>query len=175
MNMIQSHSARLFLTALGSCALLVAVFLLASGPAIILRQFGSADLGDIDFRIVQRRTSPNDALVCKADFCSATADFAAPDFELGADSLFTLFRHAIDDEPRLERVDTNVAEQTLRYVQRSRWMGFPDTINVKIFPLPGGRSTIALYSRSQLGKGDFGVNRTRLTRWINLLTIAAQK
>ena len=35
---------------------------------------------------------------------------------------------------------------------------------------PGqGRSTIALYSRSQLGKSDLGVNRARIERWLEQL------
>jgi uncharacterized protein (DUF1499 family) len=37
---------------------------------------------------------------------------------------------------------------------------------VRFFDRPGGRSTLALYSRSQLGHGDMGVNRARIERWL---------
>ena len=56
-----------------------------------------------------------------------------------------------------------------RYIQRSRWLRLPDTIAVRYFPRGEGQSTIALYSRSQLGQGDFGVNRARIARWLDRL------
>ena len=154
--------------------LLAAVFALAGGPAIVWQQLGAADLGQVDFATLQRRTTPNDALACRKDFCAASADFAPPEFDVPAEELYRLFQAAIAHEPRLERVGADEKERTLRYVQRSRWMGFPDTITVKINPLADGRSTVSLYSRSQLGKGDFGVNRARLESWIALLQVTAQ-
>ena len=54
-------------------------------------------------------------------------------------------------------------------------MGFPDTINVKVMPVPDGGSTVLLYSRSKLGHSDMGVNRARLERWIGLIEEAAEK
>ena len=67
------------------------------------------------------------------------------------------FGKAIGSEARLSQVEADDATLTDRYVQRSRLMRFPDTIVVRFFDRPGGRSTIALYSRSQLGEGDMGV------------------
>jgi hypothetical protein len=49
------------------------------------------------------------------------------------------------------------------FLQRTRVMRFPDTIDVEVFPSPGG-STIAIYSRSLIGRRDFGVNRARVAR-----------
>ena len=56
-----------------------------------------------------------------------------------------------------------IAAEPHRYVQRSALMGFPDTIVVRFFDRAGGRSTLALYSRSQLGHVDMGVNRAHRT------------
>jgi len=39
--------------------------------------------------------------------------------------------------------------------------------------LPDGGSTVLIYSRSQLGRGDLGVNRARIERWIGLISNAA--
>ena len=149
--------------------LLAAVFVAANGPSIVWRQLDAGDLGEVDFATLQRRTAPNDALACRMDLCAASADLEAPEFKVPADALYRLLQTAIAREPRLERVGADDKHGTLRYVQRSRWMGFPDTINVKINPLENGRSTVLLYSRSQWGKGDFGVNRARLERWIAML------
>jgi uncharacterized protein (DUF1499 family) len=68
----------------------------------------------------------------------------------------------------------DAAQGTLRYVQRSRVLRFPDTINVKVAALPGGGSTVLIYSRSQLGRSDLGVNRARIERWIGLIVAAAR-
>jgi uncharacterized protein (DUF1499 family) len=45
-------------------------------------------------------------------------------------------------------------------------MRFPDTIDVLIIGCGEGRSTLALYSRSQIGRSDLGINRARLERWL---------
>jgi uncharacterized protein (DUF1499 family) len=72
----------------------------------------------------------------------------------------------IASEPRVSVAEANEATLTDRYVQRSERLGFPDTIVVRFLDRMEGRSTLALYSRSRLGKGDFGVNRARIVRWL---------
>ena len=52
-----------------------------------------------------------------------------------------------------------------RYVQRSATMSFPDTINVRFIALSDSTSTLAIYSRSQLGHSDIGVNLARIRLW----------
>jgi len=75
----------------------------------------------------------------------------------------------IASEPRITLVHRDNAALTERYVQRSALLGFPDTIIVRYLGLPDGRSTLALYSRSQLGRSDLGVNEARLKRWLEKL------
>jgi len=72
-------------------------------------------------------------------------------------------------------VAADAAQGTLRFVQRSRLMGFPDTINVKVVPVADGGSAVLIYSRSQLGKEDMGVNLARVKRWVDLIVTAARK
>jgi uncharacterized protein (DUF1499 family) len=40
---------------------------------------------------------------------------------------------------------------------------------VQFFDSANGHATLAVYSRSQLGKGDLGVNLARIKRWLALL------
>jgi uncharacterized protein (DUF1499 family) len=54
-------------------------------------------------------------------------------------------------------------------VQRSAFFRFPDTITLQVFPLPDGTSTLAIYSQSNYGYGDFGVNKDRVHSWIGLI------
>ena len=48
-------------------------------------------------------------------------------------------------------------------------MRFPDTVDVEVFPAGENQSTLAIYSRSLIGRKDFGVNRARITRWLAAL------
>jgi uncharacterized protein (DUF1499 family) len=141
------------------------------GPERVWALFGPADLGPVTFETLQRRATPNDALACPPRLCQAKADVTSPAFSVTANDLRLAFARAITDEPRLVRLDSNDAALTERYVQRSRLMRYPDTIVVRFIDLPDGRSTIALYSRSQLGKGDMGVNLARIHRWLAVLEV----
>jgi len=66
-------------------------------------------------------------------------------------------------------VHTNDTALTERYVQRSALLGFSDTVVLRYIEQPEGRSTLAMYSRSQLGRSDLGVNKARLERWLGKL------
>ena len=143
----------------------LAGFLIA-GPARVWSLFGPADLGPITFETLQRRSTPNDALACPLDVCMTKVDIVPPVYTVGAADLALAFDKAIASEPRLTLAATSDQGASRRYIQRSRLLGFPDTIVVRFFERAGGHSTLALYSRSQLGKGDLGVNRARIKRWL---------
>lgn len=146
----------------------VATFFLV-GPERVWSLCGPADLGPVSFESLQRRATPNDALACPPDICRAQSDLLPPVFAFGAVELSRAFDKAIASEPRLTLVETTDQGASRRYIQRSRLMGFPDTVVIRFFERPDGRSTLALYSRSQLGKGDLGVNRARIERWLEKL------
>lgn len=154
---------------LGVVAAIVIAFLAAffiAGPERVWALFGPADLGPVDFETLKRRTSPNDALACPPGLCVARSDVAPPVFAVGAPELQKAFAKAIATEPLVEQVASDESGFSARYVQRTKIMRFPDTVNVRFIDLGEGRSTVALYSRSQLGEGDFGVNRARIERWL---------
>ena len=136
------------------------------GPERVWSLFGPPDLGGISFETLQRRSTPNDALGCPTELCSAKSDIVPPLFSANASDLQLAFSNVIASEGRVTKVEGADRDRTERYIQRSRLMGFPDTIVVRFFERPGGQSTLALYSRSQLGKSDFGVNRARIARWL---------
>ena len=159
-------------TALAAFALLVLVavagFFIA-GPDRIWALASSPDLGPVDFETLARRKSPNDSLACPPGTCTAKSDIVPPIFAVSAPELQKAFAKMLASEPRIEQVGRDEDGFTQRYIQRSRLMRFPDTIVVQFIDLGDGRSTLALYSRSQLGEGDFGVNRARIERWLDKL------
>ena len=145
----------------------VLVFRLA-GPELLWEFFGPADLGDVEFETLERRTTPNDALACPGSLCGQS-DMLPPIFSVDAGDLRKAMRKALMGERRLTLVDVRDNPPTDRYVQRSETMHFPDTIVVRYIELGPSRSTVAIYSRSQLGRKDFGVNLARIERWIRKL------
>jgi uncharacterized protein (DUF1499 family) len=156
-------------TALAAAGLAAGIAAIVWGVGLerVWTAFGPADLGPVAFETLQRRTTPNDALACPPDICRAPADLAAPVFAVSAAELRQAFGRVIASEPDVTQAGSGVLGE--RYIQRSRWLRFPDTIEVRYIARGEARSTIALYSRSQLGRGDLGVNRARIARWLEKL------
>lgn len=133
--------------------------------------FGPADLGPVTFETLERRATPNDALACPPGLCRARADMAPPVFAVRPEALKAAMARVLAAEADVTRVADAPLEE--RLIQRTRWLRFPDTIVVRYLAVDEGRSTLALYSRSRLGRGDFGVNRARLARWLGGLSAQA--
>ena len=57
------------------------------------------------------------------------------------------------------------------YVDRSRVVGFPDYVSVRVSS-EGEGSRLSAYSRLRFGRDDLGVNRARLERWTERLRAA---
>ena len=169
---------RKFITAVAvlvsALLILFAAAFLILGPDRFWSQFGPADLGDVDFATLQRRASPNDALACLPAFCAAKADIPAPVIDKPFGDVFLAVQQAVAPEPGLEQVDADHGQGTLRFIQRSKVLGFPDTINVKVVPLADGASAVLIYSRSQIGKSDLGVNLARVKRWAEMIATQAE-
>ncbi len=70
-------------------------------------------------------------------------------------------------QPRVEQLEGDSVERAYEFVQRTRRLGFPDFISVRIWPLPDGRSTLGIYSRSKYGWSDMGANRRRVEAWLS--------
>jgi len=148
---------------------LIVVAFFAIGHDRFWRLFGDPDIGPVAFETLLRSATPNDALACPPDICVAPADIATLVYPVSAGVLRAAFVGVIAAEPRVTQVASDDATLADRYVQRSARLGFPDTIIVRFIDRPGGQSTIALYSRSQIGHSDLGVNRARLERWLATL------
>ena len=97
-----------------------------------------------------------------------TPDGTAPVFSVPPEELAVAFDAAVLAQPRVTRIAGDPADGMMTYRQRSLVFGFPDYISVRTLPAPGG-STLAIWSRSRYGKSDFGVNRERVSAWLELL------
>ncbi len=139
---------------------------------------GSPDLGPVDFETIRRSPTANDALACPPGFCGGAAVDFDPGVYPGSDEeLRRRFAEFVLAQPRvipLYRGDSPGKPMQDRYLQRTRLMSFPDTINVRFIALDNDRSTLAIYSRSQLGRRDFGVNLERIRLWTNSVMVGSK-
>jgi len=128
------------------------------------------DIGPVDWATLTRHPTPNDALICPASHCPrAKPDREPPVYALEPSVLLARLKEIV-------RADANTAElycgtdcgERARFIQYTRLMRYPDTIDIAVFPATDG-STLAIYSRSLIGRGDFGVNRARIERWLAVL------
>jgi uncharacterized protein (DUF1499 family) len=126
------------------------------------------DIGPVDWATLTRHATPNDALVCPASHCpNAKADEEAKVYPLApTDLLARVKRVALAEPDTKELPGAPGRERGARFVQYTRLMRYPDTIDVEVIPVGENQSTLALYSRSLVGRKDFGVNRARLQRWL---------
>lgn len=125
-----------------------------------------------DLRTLERRSSPNDALACPPSTCTAKAEMDSPSFDLQAGQLVEIVRNVISAQARTELVDEDPEIGQLVFVQRSRIFGFADTIRIQAVELES-QSSLIVYSRSNFGYWDLGVNRRRVRDWLSEIESAA--
>lgn len=143
--------------------------------ALVFQISGCAfDARTMDLRDFDRSTSPNDALACPPGICRAKADFESPAFPIGKTRLTDIALATFKNQPRTELVGEDPALDQLVFVQRSKYLGFPDTIRVQGATVDA-KASIIIYSRSNYGYWDFGVNRARVQSWLELLVQAIRR
>lgn len=129
--------------------------------------FGPPDQGAVDFATLQRTDSPNDALACPEVICTTRIDIATPVYPVTGEELRLIVREVAQEQPRTQIVYSARWEEEDRYVVRTGLMRFPDTVNAGIFGAGDEGAMLALYSRSQIGHSDLGVNEERIRAWLS--------
>lgn len=150
-------------------AILVGALSVMGWDKIWVAGFGPADLGAVTFRQFAKTPEPNQVLICPPNLCNPEdVDSESPIYGLSVSDLKSKLLESLKQESNLERVDTGNTNQ-LRFIQRSAWMKFPDTIRVQLISLEENSLTLALYGQSQIGESDLGVNKQRAERWLSRL------
>ena len=134
--------------------------------ALIAQMAGCTfDSKTMDLRFIDRSGSPNDAFACPPGLCRAKSDFESPAFPLPKHIIMERIKTVITAEPRTELVGRDPGLDQLVFVQRSALLGFPDTIWIQGVYVDT-RTSIIIYSHSNYGYWDFGVNRDRVRTWL---------
>ena len=127
------------------------------------------DIGPVNWSTLTRHTTPNDALVCAAERCpNAKPDWEPKIYPLAPQELLARVKMIALAEPNTRELP-GAPHNGARFLQHTRLMRFPDTIDIVVLPVVDNQSTLAIYSRSLIGRKDFGVNRARITRWLAAL------
>ncbi|MEX2453879.1 MAG: DUF1499 domain-containing protein [Rhodospirillaceae bacterium] len=129
----------------------------------------SIDTLPFDLRAIRRSSSPNDALACPPGVCAAKADVSSQIFAVPVADLMALAESIILAEPRTEVAARDQTRRQVVFVQRSRVFGFADTIRLQADGTDGAASAL-LYSKSNVGYWDFGVNLKRVRRIVAEIT-----
>lgn len=119
------------------------------------------DQGAVDFATLERPKAPNTYLVCPEGVCAATPDATSPTFACPADALYGAAIAAMVARGAIEK-DRDWADLSVRFVDHTPILKFPDTVSIKVYPAGEAASTITIYSRSLFGSDDFGANAKRV-------------
>ncbi|CAJ1412119.1 unnamed protein product [Effrenium voratum] len=125
----------------------------------------------MDFETFKLTRKPNQFLIAPDGYCQNAKPHAAPKtYPVDAQKLEDAFADVALAEPRVTRKQADDGQR--EFVQRSALMRFPDTITFEAIDLGGGKSTLAIYSRSKVGHSDLGVNKKRIEDWLAKLDAA---
>jgi uncharacterized protein (DUF1499 family) len=153
---------------IGRKILILGLFTLLPGCSLDVKTSETTDL-----RNIERSHSPSDALACPPRLCRAKADFESPIFKITRAELINQARTLIIDEPRTKLIGSSSSLDQFVFVQRSQLFGFPDTIWIQGAGVDW-RSSLIIYSRSNYGYWDLGVNRKRIRTWLEKLDKAGK-
>ncbi len=124
----------------------------------------------IDFAALKRPRTPNTFLMAPEGFCPlAKIDVVSAVYSVRAKKLRQEFLGAAIAQKRVTHSFADEAGLYDDFIVRSALFGFPDHVSVKFLDVKGGKSTLAIYSRSVYGRSDLGVNRTRTLAWMALV------
>ena len=127
-----------------------------------------AESWHVDPATAPRPASPNAHVLRDGDGADGPPAFlTAP-----PGSVARALQAAVDAEPRVTRLAGAPSDGHVTYVQRSRLMGFPDAVSIRLDAAEGGGTRVTVFSRSRFGYSDAGVNAARVARWMAALEAA---
>ena len=131
--------------------------------------FAVGEVEAVDFAELELTDKPNQFLMCPPGYCGANAEAESPVFDVPVERLRARWRKMVDGQPRVELLASDSEGGQYDYLERSARFRFPDLITVRFISISPSQSTLAIYSRSIYGQGDYGVNRKRIEAWLSYL------
>ena len=137
------------------------------GSAVYFRTVPSdPERWHVDPLVAETPATPNAWRVAPEPATDSEPNAEAPVYDLPAEALASELDALIMSAPRTKRLAQSEGGLWATYLQRSRVMGFPDYISVRVIPRGEDAATLAIFSRSRFGRSDLGVNRARVENWL---------
>jgi len=146
----------------GGIVVCLIVLMLTGRQTVWHTFFGEADLGPAHFQTLVRSSAPNHYLVCPDGYCTGTIpDAVSRTYPMAREDLLAQFAEIVG-ERKNTRIIPDAAPDDVRFVERTPFLQFPDTVSIKVIDAGENASQVAIFSRSQIGRSDFGVNQRRV-------------
>ncbi|MAI49045.1 MAG: hypothetical protein CBB92_07670 [Flammeovirgaceae bacterium TMED32] len=155
---------------IGSTVLIAGTVVLIGRDRLLEITLGKVEYSPVIFSELIRSDRPNSYLLCPDSFCIAHSDRNSPIFQMPVSILKLRCSEIIEGQRRIAKLSTSSDGLQVDYVQRSAIFRFPDTITVRYVSIDAKHSALAIFSRSHYGRGDLGVNRSRIEGWLSELT-----
>ena len=120
----------------------------------------------IDFQNFEAPERSNAVVACPKGRCGGSASIQTQIYGISKEKLFVEVKDVLQALPRVSLLHSDESRLQIVAVQRSRLIGFPDTIWVQVVDV-GEKAGPIIFSRSNYGLWDAGVNLKRVN---NLLT-----
>jgi len=120
----------------------------------------------IDFQNFEAPKRSNAVLACPRGRCGASASIQTQIYDISKEKLFFESKVILQGLPRVSLLHSDESRLQIVVVQRSRLIGFPDTIWVQVVDVDE-KVGLIIFSRSNYGLWDAGVNIKRVK---NILT-----
>ncbi len=132
--------------------------------------FKVGEVGKIDFTQMSSIRGPAAWLVCPGyEMCTALDD-RTPIYDNDVASIKRTWDKMLkEQEPEMQLLLADDALHQYTYVVRSGFFQLPDLVTVQIFANGETRGSVAIFSRSVYGAGDFGSNSRRVIRIMDYL------
>ena len=131
--------------------------------------YGDADLGPARFDDLVRPDKPNQFLVCPVSYCKLTVpDQMSKAYPVAPDTLLSTLKEMVSGMGTA-RIINDPEPDGFRFVDRTSFFKFPDTISIDVVSGESGTSMVAVFSRSQIGYSDLGVNKKRVESLLTAL------
>ncbi len=131
--------------------------------------FGPVKREAIGFEQLKLKPTPNQYLVCPQGLCIAKPHAEAPTFDVSVGELQEVWLELVNESDSTTLLSRDDTIRQFDFETLTPLVGFPDTATVRFLPVPGGGSTLAIYSRSHYGRSDLGANKKRVDRWLALV------
>ncbi len=160
---------RVFLVQAGGVLIVLALF----AYGLLAAQLFLIGENPIDYHVdpltVASVDPSNQYLVAPAAMSLAAPSVESPKFHVSPRELMQAVDRVARRQPRTKLAAGSPSELWATYVQRTKYLRFPDYVSVEVVGLPDGASTVAIFSQSVYGESDLGVNKARIDRWLQQL------